>query len=120
MFFEFSYSVKQDEVNRQLKTTRVPVKDLQRLIVLQKNDKVIWKLYGDTGQGQPLANQIQFNEDASPWPGIRHRRDDLFQVTRCETMEGGQLFGPYGGTYFMLTPVPIDPRVSMQCQAPSG
>jgi len=118
-FYEFGYSVSQAKVNQVLKTRSVGVSDLQRVLVFVKDGKIVRKSYGDTGQGQPLANQIEFSGTYQDgW--IKFSADTRFKVLTCDTKEGGNFGGPYGGTYYLLVPLPIRPGYLTQCDLPFG
>lgn len=121
-YYEFSYSVSQNDVDRALGTQSVRVSDLQRILVFKREGKIVRKGYGDSGQGQPLANEVEFSgtyTDKSPgW--IKYPADARFKVVYCDTKEGGKLGGPYGGTYYLLILLPIRSEYTTRCALPSG
>jgi hypothetical protein len=59
-FYEFGYDVSQHEVSKVLNTKTVWVSDLQNIYVFTKNGRIVKKGYGDSGQEQPLAGEIEF------------------------------------------------------------
>jgi hypothetical protein len=118
-FYEFSYSVNQADVDKVLGNRSVRVSDLQRILVFKRDGQIVRKGYGDTGQGQPLASEIEFSGTWSHgW--ISFPANTKFKVVACNTNEGGKLGGPYGGTYYLLIPLPIRSAYLTQCDLPFG
>jgi len=123
-YYEFSYSVNQDAVDQVLGSHSVPVRvsDLQRILVFTKSGKIVRKGYGDSGQGQPLANEIEFSgtydEGTQGW--VKYDAGARFKVIPCNTKEGGKLGGPYGGTYYLLVLLPIKQEYITECAQPGG
>jgi hypothetical protein len=116
-FYEFSYSVSQKEVDRVLGSRAVRVSDLQRVLVFERAGKIVGKGYGDSGQGQPLANEVDFSGAlADGAPGLKYDSEARFKVVACDTKEGG----PYGGTYYLLILLPIRSQYNTQCDLPFG
>ena len=120
--YEFGYSVSQNEVDRALGSQSVRVSDLQRILVFKNDGKIVRKGYGDSGQGQPLADEVEFSgTHTNPAPGwIKYPADARFKVVDCDTKEGGKLGGPYGGTYYLLILLPIRSEYTTQCDLPFG
>jgi len=121
-FYEFGYDMSQHDVSEVLHTHTVWVWDLRNIYVLSKGGRVIRSTHGETGQGQPLAGEIEFIGGYDPHhPGWQmYSSSARFKVKTCPTLEGGKLFGPYGGTSYLLILSPVRPEYTTQCQAPSG
>jgi hypothetical protein len=121
-YYEFSYSVSQSEVDRVLGGRSAGVSDLQRLQVLKKNDRIIRTGYGDSGQGQPLAGEVEFSGTYGDGPPgwVSYSSSARFKVVPCATKEGGKIGGPYGGTYYLLILLPIRSEYLTQCDLPFG
>jgi hypothetical protein len=121
-YYEFSYSVNQTTVNQVLGNQSVRVSDLQRILIFTKDGKIVRKGYGDSGQGQPLANEIEFSgtyeKGTEGW--VKYDSDAKFKVIPCSTKEGGKLGGPYGGTYYLLVLLPIQQEYTTECAMPGG
>jgi len=121
-YYEFSYSVDQSTVNQVLGRRSVRVSDLQRIFVFTKSGNIVRKGYGDSGQGQPLANEIEFSgtyeKDTQGW--VKYDSGAKFKVISCSTKEGGKLGGPYGGTYYLLVLIPIRQEYTTECDLPFG
>ena len=105
-FYEFNTFVPQAEVSRVLGSNLVHTADLQRVLVLVKDGKIVRRQYAHTGEDQPLAKAIDFPGLApGEHPGwVSFAPNGLFLVARCATQAGGSLFGEHGGLYTMLTP----------------
>jgi hypothetical protein len=103
-FYEFSPVVPQAEVNTVLKQKIVRTARLQRVLVLLQDGRVQRRQYAHTGQAGPLAGEVVFAATNPHQGWVVYTPDTRFQVTPCDTHEGGSAFGRHGGTYFLLTP----------------
>ena len=121
-FYEFGYDASQRDVSETLHTHMVWVSDLRNIYALSKDGRVVRSAHGETGQEQPLAGEIEFSGGYDPrHPGWqKYPASARFKVKTCPTFEGGKLFGPYGGTYYLLVLSPVRSEYTIQCQAPSG
>ena len=121
-FYEFGYDVSQHDVSETLHTHMVWVSDLRNIYALSKDGRVVRSAHGETGQEQPLAGEIEFSGGYDPHhPGWqKYPASARFKVKTCPTSEGGKLFGPYGGTSYLLVLSPVRSDYTTQCQSPSG
>jgi hypothetical protein len=121
-YYQFGYPVSQADVDRALHSHSVRVSDLQTIHVFEKGGQIVRKGYGDTGQGQPLADELEFSgsygDGVSGW--VKYPAEARFKVVACSTKEGGKLGGPYGGTYYLLILLPIRSGYLTECDLPFG
>jgi len=118
-FYEFGGYINQDEVNQALGTNKVHVDEPKRILVFEKDNKVVKTDYATFGRERPLDQELVFQEEfssrAPTW--VKYPPTTLFEVTFCDTEKNGRLRRPGTGTYFLLTPFPYRQRDAPQCQA---
>ena len=117
-FYEFSSFVPQAEMNQVLGSGTVRTADLQRVLLLMVNGRVVRRQYAHTGQDQPLADSLDFPGIVpGAHPGwVTYTPSTVFGVSRCATAAGGPVLGQHGGTYYMLTPVALYAGSSAPCE----
>ena len=108
-FYEFGPTVPQSELTRILRTPRIHVAHLQRVLVMLESGRVVHRQYAHTGLLQPMAGEVVF---ASPNPSpevqwVAFAPGASFRVTSCPTKEGGSALGQHGGNYYLLTPAQL-------------
>ena len=118
LFYEFGPYQQQEDLSRELGPNVVPRSELQRLLVFSKDGHITQTQYADFGVQRPMNGEVVFEEEfTSPTPSlVRYQPGQLLQVTFCDTNLNGPLRFLRTGTYFLLSPTPINPDEPPQCQ----
>jgi hypothetical protein len=98
--YEFGYSVSQKEIDRVLGAHIVRARDLQRVLVFERNSHVIRVEYANGGVEKPLEGEIEFEAEhhrEQSW--MRYGHDDWVRVNSFRVDPADA----HSGTYYVLS-----------------
>jgi hypothetical protein len=116
-FQEFGPHQEQADINDALHVSNVPTSELQRILVFKKAGKIQKVVYEDYGVQRSLHNEVDFEEEyRSRTPTyVTYTPDKLLHVTACQTDIATPFWLFRSGTYYVLSPLPLDPYRQASC-----